>query len=92
MQQQYDVLPPSLVLRELRYAVRRRGFRSRSVTLVTMLTTPERYPAGELAGQYLDRLEIEVRRSGRRRRRIASASSTRCAGCALHATSMNRSS
>jgi hypothetical protein len=59
-QQQYDALPQSLVLRELRYAVHRRGFRSRSVTLVTTLTTPEQYPAGELAEQYLGRWEIEV--------------------------------
>src|SRR5208283_1936295 len=48
-QEQYAALPPSLVLRELRYSVRRRGYRTRSVTLVTTLLDPQEYPAAELA-------------------------------------------
>jgi hypothetical protein len=56
----YDALPESLVLRELRYAVRRKGFRSKSITLVTTLLDAEQYPAKELADQYLGRWEIET--------------------------------
>lgn len=58
--QAYDALPDALVLRELRYSVRRRGFRSRSITLVSTLTDPRKYPARELAQQYLGRWEIEL--------------------------------
>jgi len=57
---QYQALPQSMVLRELRYRVYRKGYRSKSVTLVTTLLDPEDYPAEELAGQYLDRWQIEV--------------------------------
>lgn len=56
----YQTLPDSLVLRELRYAVRRKGFRSRTVTLVTTLLDTQKYPAAELAEQYLGRWEIET--------------------------------
>lgn len=56
----YQMLPKSLVLREVRYAVRRKGFRSRAVTLVTTLVDPHTYPAAELAEQYLGRWEIET--------------------------------
>jgi len=59
-QQQHDTLPASLVLRELRYAAKRRGFRSRSITLLTTLLDPQSYPAEELAEQYLSRWEIET--------------------------------
>lgn len=56
----YDALPGELVVRELRYRVRRRGFRTRTITLATTLLDPEKYPAGELAEQYLRRWEIEL--------------------------------
>lgn len=59
-QEQYETLPASLVLRELRYGVRRRGYRTRRVTLVTTLLDPQAYPAAELAEQYLGRWEIEL--------------------------------
>jgi hypothetical protein len=59
-QEQYQDLPPSLVLRELRYHVHRRGYRTRRVTLVTTLLDPQQYPAAELAEQYLGRWEIEL--------------------------------
>lgn len=59
-QEQYDALPDSLVLRELRYHVHRKGFRSKTVTLVTTLLDPEQYPAAELAEQYLGRWAIEL--------------------------------
>jgi len=58
--EQYDLLPDSLVLRELRYRVNRKGFRTEQVTLVTTLTDPVAYPAAELAEQYGLRWQIEV--------------------------------
>ena len=59
-QDEYDALPEALVVRELRYPIVRRGFRTRSVTLVTTLTDPQRYPAEALTEQYLKRWQIEV--------------------------------
>ena len=59
-QEDYDALPDSLVVRELRFLARRKGFRSRTITLVTTLLDPQAYPAAELAEQYLGRWQIEV--------------------------------
>lgn len=56
----YEALPDSLVLRELRYSISRPGFRTESVTLVTTLTDAAHYPASELAAQYRDRWSIEL--------------------------------
>jgi hypothetical protein len=56
----YDALPPSMVVRELRFRVPGRGCRSQSITLFTTLLDPRKYPAQELAQQYLLRWEIEV--------------------------------
>lgn len=58
--EQYAALPESLLVRELRYTITRRGFRVRQVTLVTTLLDPERYPATELAQLYLRRWRIET--------------------------------
>lgn len=56
----FVTLPACLVLRELRYRVGRRGFRTRQVTLVTTRLNPERYPAEALADLYGARWQIEV--------------------------------
>jgi len=56
----FEALPAELVLRELRYRVRRRGFRSKSITLVTTLLDPRKYSKDELAEQYLGRWRIET--------------------------------
>jgi hypothetical protein len=56
-QQAYDALPDSLVLRELRYGVNRKGYRSQTVTLATTLLDPRQYPAAELAEQFRGRWE-----------------------------------
>jgi hypothetical protein len=53
-------LAPELSVRILRLALRRPGFRTRSVTLVTTLLDPERYPAQELALLYARRWQIEL--------------------------------
>lgn len=56
----FQLLPEALVVRELRYRVPRRGYRTREVTLVTTLVDAERYPAQELAGLYASRWRIET--------------------------------
>jgi hypothetical protein len=58
-QEQFDALPESLLVREVRYRVQRRGFRVRQITLVTTLLDPLKYPAQELADRFLDRWLIE---------------------------------
>ena len=58
--EQYDTLPNAIIVRELRYKISRRGFRPKSITLVTTLTDPEKYTAQVLADLYLGRWQIEV--------------------------------
>lgn len=55
----FAALPESLTVRELRYRVGRRGFRTREVTLVTTLVDAEAYPAAELADLYGIRWRVE---------------------------------
>ena len=56
----YAALPATLKVRELRYTIRRRGYRNRSITLVTTLLDAKRYPAADLATLYGQRWEIET--------------------------------
>jgi hypothetical protein len=58
--EQYAALPATLVVRELRYAVRTPGGRVRQVTLVTTLLSRRRYPARALARLYARRWQAEV--------------------------------
>jgi Transposase DDE domain len=53
-------LPKSIVVRELRYLVSKRGFRVRQITLVTTLLDPVRYSAAELAELYRSRWNAET--------------------------------
>src|SRR2546425_3088620 len=53
----YDALPDSVLVRELRRTVRRPGLGSVTLTMVTTLTDPLAYPAAEL-------LELRLRRWG----------------------------
>jgi hypothetical protein len=55
-----EALPPSLVVRELRYHVTRRGFHSRQITLVTSLLDEECYPRADLAELYWKRWDAET--------------------------------
>jgi hypothetical protein len=59
-QETFDALPSSLILREVRYQVRQRGFRSRQITLVTTLLNAECYPQDDLAELYFTRWEAET--------------------------------
>jgi len=56
----WRLMAPELSVRILRYTLRRPGFRSRSLTPVTTLLDPERYPAEELALLYARRWQIEL--------------------------------
>lgn len=58
--EQYEKLPESFVVRELRYAVARPGFRTKEVTLVTTLLDADKYSTEELASLYRTRWRIEV--------------------------------
>ncbi len=56
----WEGLPKLLRVRELRYRITRRGFRSREVTLVTTLLDPERYPKKAVAELYGLRWQVET--------------------------------
>ena len=53
-------IAPELSVRILRFSLRRRGYRTRSLTLVTTLVDAQRYPAEELALLYAKRWQIEL--------------------------------
>jgi hypothetical protein len=53
-------IPDQLQVRILRYALRVRGFRPKSITLVTTLIDAQACPAAELAGLYRRRWRIEL--------------------------------
>jgi Transposase DDE domain len=57
--EQYQGLPATLVVRELRYRIEVPGFRTREVTLVTTLTDVAAYPAKALAELYGIRWRVE---------------------------------
>ena len=56
---QYAQLPERLVVRELRYLVGKKGFRTKEVTLVTTLWDAELYPLEALAELYRQRWQVE---------------------------------
>jgi len=55
----FAALPESLIVREVRYEIGRKGFRSRTITLVTTLLDAEFYPVQELAELYGVRWRVE---------------------------------
>jgi Transposase DDE domain len=58
--EQFALLPATLKLRELRYHIAIKGFRSEVITLVTTLIDAELYSAEELASLYQRRWTIET--------------------------------
>jgi len=58
--QEYESLPSSLVVRELRVPIRTPGCRVRELTLVTTLLDRRRYPPDVLARLYEKRWSVEV--------------------------------
>lgn len=59
-EEEYEQLPPTLVVREVRYTIKERRRRTRVVTLVTTLLDSRRYPAKELARLYGLRWTVET--------------------------------
>jgi hypothetical protein len=57
---QWAALPPVLTLRVVRCQLKRQGFRTRQVTLVTTLLDSVRYPVAALAELYYRRWEVEL--------------------------------
>lgn len=57
---QYDALPDTLTLREVRVRVQQKGFRTRELVVVTTLLDPKRYPAAEIAKLYRQRWQAEL--------------------------------
>lgn len=58
-QEKYAALPESLILREIRYRVGRKGFRTETITLVTTLLDAEVYTVEALAELYGVRWRVE---------------------------------
>jgi hypothetical protein len=58
--QQYASLPEALMLREVRIEVKQRGFRTRSLVVVTTLLDATKYPASEIAALYRRRWQAEL--------------------------------
>jgi hypothetical protein len=56
----WKLVPKELSVRVLRFTLKVRGFRSKSVTMVTTLLDPKAYPAQELARLYARRWRIEL--------------------------------
>ena len=57
---QFDALPDSLIIRELRYTITERGFRTKTITLATTLLDSGLYALPDLAILFRDRWEIET--------------------------------
>jgi len=58
--EQYAALPHALTLREVRVRVAQKGFRTRSLVVVTTLLDAEEYPADEIALLYRQRWQAEL--------------------------------
>jgi len=56
----FDALPASITVRELRYRIATPGFRTREVTLVTTLLDAASYPTQELAELYRRRWQVKT--------------------------------
>lgn len=56
----YAALPDSITVRELRYRITERGFRTKEVLLVTTLLDNQRYPSNDLAELYGHRWQVET--------------------------------
>jgi Transposase DDE domain len=59
-QEQYDALPASMQVREIRRKIYRKGFRPLELTVVTTLLDAERYPADEVVALRAQRWEVET--------------------------------
>ena len=58
--EQYASLPDELVLREVRVRVKQKGFRTKSLVVVTTLISANEYPAAQIAELYRRRWQAEL--------------------------------
>jgi len=58
--EQFDAIAPSMIVREIRRTVQRKGFRPMRVTVQTTLLDAEAYPADEVVALRLERWEVET--------------------------------
>lgn len=58
--EQYDTLPVSMTVREVRVRVEQKGFRTQELIVVTTLLDAEKYPATEIAKLYRRRWQAEL--------------------------------
>lgn len=58
--EQFDALPDSIIVREVRRTVRRKGFRPITVTIITTLLDEQKYPAEELIKLRMSRWVVET--------------------------------
>ena len=56
----FESLPNTLTIRVLRFSITHKGFRSRTIMVVTTLLDPRRYPKDEIARLYGLRWEAEI--------------------------------
>ena len=59
-QAEYDSLPEEMLVREIRYSLAAKGYRTKVVDLVTTLLDPVRFPREALADLYRRRWEAEI--------------------------------
>ncbi len=59
-QAEWEGLPNTLVLRQIKVIVKHPGFRVTAFYLITTLLDPEAYPASDLADLYLQRWDVEL--------------------------------
>lgn len=57
---EWDRLPAAIRVRELRYTLAAKGYRSRAVTVVTTLLDEQQYPANVIADLYAQRWQVET--------------------------------
>ncbi len=58
--EQWEALPETLTLRQIKVEVTQKGFRAKSFYIITTLLDPSDYPVAELAELYLRRWEVEL--------------------------------
>lgn len=58
--EEWESMPDRLQVRETRYSVNRKGYRTRKITLVTTLLDPDKYPKSALADVYGLRWQVET--------------------------------
>ena len=56
----YEVLPKTLEIRVIQFAIDYKGYRSQSITVVTTLLDPNAYPKGEITALYEKRWQAEI--------------------------------